>query len=287
MKVLFVVNRRSGARRRDDVEAAIRKACDWEHDFAACEREGLDSTIADAEKSGVHVVFAVGGDGTVHEVGKRLIGRSIALGIVPTGSGNGLARHLGLPIDVRGAIAACGGGRIETVDTATVNGQPFLGTMGLGFDAWVAEAFGSQETRGFKTYLRVALTEIWSYKAQEYEVRADGETIRRRALLLAVANGGQYGNNAWIAPTASLSDALLDVTIVERASVISVLRLFRRSLLPESGVTMLRGKHIEIRRSAPGPAHLDGEPVKLPESVTIDVVPRSLRVLVPDTARGF
>jgi YegS/Rv2252/BmrU family lipid kinase len=287
VKALFVVNRRSGARRRDDVEAAIRNACQWEHDFAACEREALDGIIADAERKDVGVIFAVGGDGTVHEVGKRLIGRSVALGIIPTGSGNGFARHLGLPLNVRGAITACAGGRIETIDTASVNGQPFIGTMGLGFDAWVAEAFGSQEARGFRTYLRVALREIWSYKAQEYEVRAGGETVRRRALLIAVANGGQYGNNAWIAPTASASDGLLDVTIIERASLFSIIRLFARDLRTGGGVTMMRGAHIEVRRSAPGPAHLDGEPIKLPESLTIDVQPRSLRVLLPDVARGI
>jgi len=230
VKALFVVNRRSGARRRDDVEAAIRKACEWEHEFAACEREALDGIIADAERSGVNVIFAVGGDGTVHEVGKRLIGRASALGIIPTGSGNGLARHLGLPIDVAGAIAACGRGRIESVDTALVNGQPFIGTMGLGFDAFVAEAFGSREARGFRTYLRIALSELWSYKPQYYEIRADGDVVKLRALLIAVANGSQYGNDAWIAPNASLQDGVLDVTIIERASLRAALRLFARDL---------------------------------------------------------
>ena len=285
MKALFVVNRRSGARRRDDVVATIRNACTWEHDFAACEREQLDGVIDDAERSGVHVVFAVGGDGTVHEVGKRLIGRAPALGIIPTGSGNGIARHIGLPIDVSRAIASCSGGRIETVDTATVNGQPFLGMMGLGFDALVAGVFASHAARGLLTYLRVAAGEIWSYKPQEYEIRAGNETVRRRAFLIAVANGGQYGNDAWIAPDASLQDGMIDLIIVERASARAVLRLFARDLRDTPGITMLRGTHIEIRRDASGPAHIDGEPLTMPETLTIDVKPQSLRVLLPDARR--
>jgi len=287
VKALFVVNRRSGTRRRDDVESAIRNACEWEHDFAACEREALDGIVADAERNGVDVVFAVGGDGTVHEVGRRLIGHTLALGIVPTGSGNGLARHLGLPIDVRKSIAACKAGRIATIDTASVEGQPFIGIMGVGFDARVADVFASRVGRGLQTYLRVALAEVRSYAPQEYEVRVDGEMIRRRALLIAVANGGQYGNDAWIAPDASVQDGILDITLVERASPRAAWRLFVRELRDAPGVTMLRGRHIEIRRGASGPVHLDGEPLTMPETLTIDVAPQSLRVLLPDAARAI
>ena len=136
MKALFVVNRRSGVKRRGDVVKIIGEACKWEHEIFECETRGdLDSAITEA----FDVVFAVGGDGTVHEVAKRLIGREIALGIVPTGSGNGFARHVGLPSAPRDSLLACRGGRIETIDTAEVNGLPFVGVMGLGFDAWVAD----------------------------------------------------------------------------------------------------------------------------------------------------
>ena len=287
MKALFVVNRRSGAKRRDDIQAIIRNACRWEHEFAECDRESLDATVAGAERNGFHVVFAVGGDGTVHEVAKRLIGRSLALGIVPTGSGNGLARHVGLPIDVVQSLAVCSGGRLDTIDTATVNGTPFIGTMGIGFDAWIAEAFATRAARGWRTYLRVGLNGFWSYEPREYELSIDGQTLRRRALLIAVANASQYGNNARIAPVASLQDGVLDVVIVERRSLRAAARLFAGSLDRAPGITMLRARHIEIRRAASGAAHLDGEPVTLPESLTIDIVPRSLRVLLPDTLRAI
>jgi YegS/Rv2252/BmrU family lipid kinase len=285
VKALFVVNRRSGAKRLDDVETIIRKACGWEHEFAECDRDALDATVSRAERNGFNVVFAVGGDGTVHEVAKRLIGRSLALGIVPTGSGNGLARHLGLPIHVTRSLAACSGGRFDTIDTASVNGTPFISTMGVGFDAWIADAFASRDARGLRTYLRVGLTGLWSYAPQEYELIIDGEKMRRSALLIAVANASQYGNNARIAPVASLQDGVLDVVIVERRSLRAAARLFAGSLHRAPGITMLRARQIEIRRPAGGPAHLDGEPVTLPESLTIKIVPRSLRVLLPDSAR--
>jgi YegS/Rv2252/BmrU family lipid kinase len=282
VKALFVVNRRSGARRRDDVVSTIHKLWRWEHDLVECGApEDLDALISDR----FDVIFAVGGDGTVHEVAKRLIAKPIALGIVPTGSGNGLARHIGLPIDVRRALNVCGDGRVETIDTATVNGRPFIGTMGIGFDAWIAEAFATRGARGFRTYFRVALGGIWSYEPQTYELTIDGERRSESALLIAIANASQYGNNARIAPMASLQDGVLDVVIVARRSVRAAARLFSGKLHGAPNVTMLRAKRIDIRRPQADAAHLDGEPVTLPESLTIEIVPRSLRILLPEGVR--
>ncbi|HEV2721354.1 MAG TPA: acylglycerol kinase family protein, partial [Thermoanaerobaculia bacterium] len=141
MRALFVVNARSGVRRNRDVGALIRSACaHLDYEIVACDaKEQLDGIVARAERDNVDVVYAVGGDGTVHETAKRLIGRRLALGVVPTGSGNGFARQIGLPMDLRASLQSCRGGRIETIDTARVNGLPFVATMGIGFDAAVAE----------------------------------------------------------------------------------------------------------------------------------------------------
>ena len=282
MKALFVVNRRSGVKRRDDVVSTIHRLWRWEHDVAECGApEELDTLISDR----FDVIFAVGGDGTVHQVAKRLIGKAPALGIVPTGSGNGLARHIGVPLDIRRALDVCGSGRIETIDTARVNGTPFIGTMGVGFDAWIAEAFATRGARGFRTYFRVALGGFWSYAPQKYEMIIDGERRSESALLIAIANASQYGNNARIAPMASLQDGVLDVVIVAHRSFRAAARLFSGKLRGAPGVTMLRGRRIDIQRPQPGAAHLDGEPVTLPKSLTIEIVPRSLRVLLPEGAR--
>ncbi len=286
MKALFLVNRRSGVKRRHDLPAIIDKHCPFEHDIRSCERiEDLDAMIAAAIGDRFDLIYAVGGDGTVHEIARRLIGRPAALGIIPVGSGNGFARHIGLPIAVEHSLRACGQGRIATIDTATVNGIPFIGTMGIGFDAWIAAEFASRGVRGLRTYLRVGLSGFFSYQPETYDLDIDGQRLQRRALLIAIANASQYGNNARIAPRASLQDGQLDMVIIERRSIGAAIRLFTGSVDRTAGVTMQRGRHIEIRRSAAGPAHLDGEPMILPELLVIDVVPRSLRILLPDRAQ--
>lgn len=284
MNVLFLANARSGSRRRRNLDAVIRQACgDWTVDVQPCTTiDSLGEMIARALRDEVDVVYAVGGDGTVHEIAKRLIGTRMALGVVPAGSGNGFARHLGLPMDPAASLRACRGARIESIDTATVNGTPFVATMGLGFDAWVADAFAHAGVRGLATYVRVALRGFASYKSEEYEIVVDGVRSVHRALVMAVANASQYGNNARIAPLASLQDGLLDVTVVARAHPIAAARLFTGSLHRARGVTTMRGRRVDITRAAAGPAHLDGEPLTLPEALRVEIVPRSLRVVVPD-----
>jgi diacylglycerol kinase (ATP) len=290
VKTLFLVNSRSGSNRRRDVARLIAATCDWEHEIVPCgSKEELDGIIRDAAARGVRAVFAVGGDGTVHELAKRLLGTDIALGVVPTGSGNGFARHLGLPMDTRKAIRACNSLRVETIDTAKVNGTPFINMMGIGFDAWIAEAFANAGTRGLLTYVRVAVRGFARYKSESYEVTIDGASTRHRAFVIAVANASQYGNNARIAPLASMQDGILDVTLIEHAPLLRVpmlaAQLFGGSLHRARGVITMRGRSITIQRATAGAAHLDGEPVTLPELLTIEIVPRSLRVIVPESAR--
>ena len=292
MKALFIVNRRSGTRRKRDIAEVIKQSCEWDYSIAESSRkEDLDPIIADAAANNVEVVYAVGGDGTVHEVAKRLIKKNLALGILPTGSGNGFARHLGIPMDAKRSLQSCSQQRIVEIDTATVNGTPFVATMGVGFDAWIAEQFASSQTRGFRSYALITLRGLLGYHAVDFDVTIDGEQTKRSALIIAIANASQYGNNARIAPLASLQDSLLDIVIIDRLSLFAVpaaaARLFAGALAGARGVTMLRGKRIEIRRSHAGAAHVDGEPVSMPEQLMIDVVPRSLRVLIPDAVTRF
>jgi len=287
MKALFLVNVRSGTRRGIDVAELLRSECRGsEHKIiAGQEKEELDGIIERAAAEKFDVVFAVGGDGTVHEVAKRLIGKSLALGVLPTGSGNGLARHLGLTFDVLRALDLCGRGSFATIDTAEVNGNAFVGVMGLGLDAMIAHRFAGSEIRGLRTYVKEGLQAFASFRPEEYEIDVDGVSSRRKAVLLAVANSSQYGNNARIAPIASLQDGLLDVVIVERLSMFSapmlLVRLFNGTLHKTDRVTFIRGRNVTIRRSASGPAHLDGEPVTLEETLNVSVRPASLRVLLP------
>ena len=287
MKTLFVINPRSGAKRNYDVATLIRESATAPHESRPCERkEDLDAMLDDAERDGFEIIYAVGGDGTVHEIAKRLIGRPMALGILATGSGNGFARHIGLPMEPRASLRACRGRRIVSIDTAAVNGIPFIGTMGLGFDALVADRFAASKVRGFRTYASIGLRAFFAHEAEEYEVIIDGESQHGRAFTIAIANASQYGNNARIAPHASVTDGQLDVVIVDDLSLVRACallpRLLRGTIDRAKQVTTRRGRHIEVRRASPGPAHLDGEPFTLPALLTIDVRPASLRVLLPD-----
>jgi diacylglycerol kinase (ATP) len=288
VKALFLVNERSGRRRAFDVSQLIRRATEhWSVEIVACGRkEDVDALVDRAEADGVEIVFAVGGDGTVHETAKRLIGRRPALGVLPIGSGNGFARHIGLPVDPEAALLSCRGGRIVTIDTATVNDHPFIGVMGIGFDALIADRFATSNARGLETYVREGLRAFAGFEAEEYEVSIANETIRQRAFVVAVANSGQYGNNARVAPLASLQDGLLDVVIVQESSFLDapllLARLFTGSFHRSGGVRTLQATELTIRRSQAGPAHLDGEPVTLPEELHVRVQPMSLRLLVPD-----
>jgi diacylglycerol kinase (ATP) len=161
--------------------------------------------------------------------------------------------------------------------------------MGIGFDAWIADAFANAGTRGMSTYVRVGLRGFARYAAEEYEVTVDGSMTKHRAFVVAVANASQYGNNARIAPLASMQDGILDVTLIEHAPFFRLpliaARLFAGNVHRARGVVTLRGRSITIRRPSAGAAHLDGEPVTLPDVLTIEIVPRSLRVIVPDSAR--
>lgn len=292
MKALFLINERSGRRRDFDVADVIRRTAPFEHEITGCARkEDVDGIIDRAEADGFDVVFAVGGDGTVHETAKRLIGRKPALGIFPIGSGNGFARHIGLPVDPAVTLESCRGGRIVTIDTAEVNGNPFLGVMGIGFDAEVSDRFASSTVRGLQTYVKEGLRAFAAYHAQEYEVTCAGETRREKAFVIAIANASQYGNNARIAPLASLQDGLLDVVIVHDLTLLNapmlLARLFQGTLHQAGSVSMTQCPDVHIRRPSAGSAHLDGEPFALPQEIHVRIVPQSLRLLVPDSATAI
>lgn len=292
MKAIFIVNERSGKKRTFDIAEVIRNSGVFENEVLSCERkEDLDAIIDRAEREEAGVVFAVGGDGTVHEVAKRLIGRTPALGILPIGSGNGFARHIGLPLDPAMTLDACRAARIVTIDTAAVNGMPFLGVMGIGFDAVVADRFASSNVRGLETYVKEGLRALADFRAEEYEVSCGGVTKREKAFVIAIANASQYGNNARIAPLASLQDGLLDVVIVHDITVLTapllLARLFQGTLHQANTVSSAQCTEVQIRRPSAGPAHLDGEPVSLPEELRVRIVPRSLRLLVPDVVTAI
>ena len=283
MKSIFLINPRSGAR-RVDARAIIGNA----GDTVDCQRkEDLDGIIDAAIAGGYEVVYAVGGDGTVHEIAKRLIGKPAALGIIPTGSGNGLARHLGIPLDPAKAMTS--GREIIAIDAAEVNGAAFVNVMGVGLDAEIAHRFAASGTRGFWTYLKEGLFAFSEYARGEYEIEIGGAAQTHRALIVAVANSSQYGSDARIAPVASLQDGLLNLVIVEDVPIaeapVMITRLFNGTIHESNHVKIIEAPEMIIRRPAAGPAHLDGEPVVLEAELRVRVLPGALKVLVPGGGR--
>lgn len=233
-------------------------------------------------------VIAVGGDGTVNEVARGLVGSQTALAIVPKGSGNGLARSLGLSMKSSKVIDQIVSGRRITIDSCTLNGRPFFCTCGMGFDAAVSMSFAEASTRGPVTYLRTMIDEYRSFTPETYrlDINHGERTFESEAFVLVVANATQYGNNAYIAPEADLCDGELDLAIIRPFPTIEAALvlgdLMRGKLAGNKYYTTERIHSLRIERPTPGPVHIDGEPLELGTTIDIELRPQSLHVIIPE-----
>lgn len=240
-----------------------------------------------AVERGYSGVIAVGGDGTVNETARALCGSSVALGIVPAGSGNGLARHIGIPMDVKSALRIISRRAVRDCDYATANGRPFFCTFGMGFDAAVTHRFSSQGTRGLLTYLTSAVTEFVSYREEHYTIEIDGHAaFDLDAFVVACCNASQYGNNAMIAPYASITDGELDLTIIHKGNPLTKMlvgaELMTGLIMNNAMTDTVRVRRAVITRTAAGPAHIDGEPVQMPERIEVQTHAGQLKIFTND-----
>lgn len=236
------------------------------------------------------VVVAVGGDGTVNEVARSLIHTPTALGIVPCGSGNGLARHLSIPLNPEGALQVIGQCVIGEMDYGRINGTPFFCTCGVGFDAFVSSKFAESGRRGLLTYIENTLVQGLQYKPETYDIEIDDEdggTRHCKAFLIACANASQYGNNVYIAPSASMSDGLMDITIMEPFTVLEApqiaIQLFSKTIGRNSRIQTFRCRRLVIHRKQAGVIHFDGDPKQESADLEIELIPHDIRMVVnPD-----
>jgi YegS/Rv2252/BmrU family lipid kinase len=260
----------------------------FEYEIRLTEHAGHATTIAQqAAEEGVDLVVAVGGDGTVNEVGRALIETQTAMAILPCGSGNGLARHLMLPMDLGKAISLINRFEIHDLDYGTINGMPFFCTCGMGFDAFISMKFAEAGKRGLITYVENVLKEGLKYKPETYELEDETGTKHYKAFLISAANASQYGNNAYIAPQASMSDGLLDVIIMEPFDVLEApqisLDMFNKTLDKNSKIKTFKAKRIHVHRKEPGWIHYDGDPVMTDADIDILLHSKGIKVLVnPD-----
>ncbi len=236
-------------------------------------------------------VLACGGDGTVNETARALCDTGVPLGIIPAGSGNGLARHLCIPIDPMLSLKVIAERHIEACDYATVNGQRFFCTFGVGFDAAVSHRFARMGKRGLATYVKSAFSEYVHFKPQTYTVSANGVAITEEAFLVAVCNASQYGNNAYIAPGASITDGLLDVTVVHSGNPLSAavlgFDLLTGYINRNTLIQTFRAPAAAIYRNHEGEAHLDGEPVMMPDILDFRCHHRGLHIFTPTASTRF
>lgn len=289
-EIVFIVNPISGKESVEDKCKAIDSVLDssiYDYKVLVTERAGHAAEIAKAcSGRGTDIVVAVGGDGTVNEVASGLIGTQTALGIIPCGSGNGLARHLGIPMNHAKAVELLNQCRIESIDYGVVEGHPFFCTCGVGYDAWISHKFAESGKRGVLPYIENAITEFFAYKSEEYSLTVDGRKLEEKAFLMTCANADQWGNNALIAPSASLQDGLLDLCIVKpftpfEAPVLAA-KLMDGRAETSKRVKYMKCQNILIQRSRPGVAHYDGEPCELGSTIHVGIVKSGLRVAVSD-----
>ncbi len=287
--IVFIINPISGTGSKDVIPSLIERHIDrdiYDVELRFTEYAGHAQKIAtQCKDEGKDIVVAVGGDGTVNEVARSIIDSKTALGIVPCGSGNGLARHLMLPMSVKGALDVINVGLIHQLDYGVIDNHPFFCTCGMGFDAFISKKFADAGKRGMLTYLENVLREGLSYEPDTYEITLDGNDAQRyKAFLVSVANASQYGNDAYIAPQASMSDGLLDVVIMEPFDIIEApqvgIELMNKTIDKSSKIKCFKAKDIMIRRSKPGVIHFDGDPVEAGTDLHVTLHTMGIQIVV-------
>ncbi len=287
--ILFVINPISGGKNKAKIPGLIEKTLDiskFTANYSFTEYAGHASIIAEeAANKSFDIIVAVGGDGTINEVASIVLKHNKVLGIIPFGSGNGLARFLKIPLKPSAAINIINNYNISTIDSGLFNGKGFYNMAGMGFDAHISSVFARDKSRGLTGYLKLGLKEVLNYKAQTYQLNIDGIDYTFKAFIISIANSSQYGNNAHIAPSASVKDGLLDVCIVKEFSMFKLPLLAYQMISAGTDnsniVEIIKGKNVKISRVEEGPIHIDGEPFFMGREIEISVAPLSLNIIVP------
>jgi diacylglycerol kinase (ATP) len=289
-KVKIVHNPRSGFIKhpvliRKMIERTLEKAS-FHYDYfeTQCKGHAHEMALA-AEAEGYDAVVAVGGDGTANEVATALLHKNIIMGLIPIGSGNGLARGLGIPVSVRRATRLLFEGRVRRIDAGAIAHRHFFVTSGLGFDALIGKLFDDRSMRGPLPYFYIGVREFFFYHPEVFTLQFNGKTLKIPALLVTLANTPQWGNSIVVAPNALPDDGLLDLCIIHRIGFFSALyhlpKLFTGRLDKIRQYERYQTKSVTITRQKPGPFHVDGEPDEASQVVEASIMPQALQIIVP------
>lgn len=285
--VLFIVNPISGGLNKMFLPNLIDKYLNhqlFDAQIIYTEHHKHAKLLAQEALENYDIIVAVGGDGTLNEVASVLESSGKIMGIIPCGSGNGLARTLGIPLQNGEAISRLNQLNTIKIDTGVINERKFFNMAGMGFDAHISSHFAESEKRGFVGYIKSTLKEIKDYKSQKYCLEIEGKRYEKDAFMLSLANSSQYGNNAYISPNASVQDGLLDICIIKPfpLTVFPFLgyRMFSQTAPKSKYIEIIKAKEFNISREFEGPIHVDGEPLTMGKQLNIYVKPLTLELIV-------
>lgn len=294
-KALLIVNPISGTRSKRGIGKFVSDKLanfDIETEVFRTQKKGDAFLKAkEAAQNGVDMVITAGGDGTVNEAANGIAFSETTLGILPFGSGNGLARTIGIPLDTYEALKIISLGNKLKIDRGMANDIPFYCTFGMGFDANVSEKFSTMKKRGKISYIRSAIREYLNYRSQPYAISINDKIVTEKALLIAVCNASQYGNNAYISPKAKLTDGLLDITLVHSdnplSTMVMAVDLMTGMIDKNRSIETFQTPLATIARIEEGPVHIDGEPFHMGKKIDIRCESESLNVFAPEREQPF
>ncbi|MDR2854146.1 MAG: YegS/Rv2252/BmrU family lipid kinase [Prevotellaceae bacterium] len=289
-KVKVIINPVAGTKSKKSIVESIGHLIDSERfdvEIVYTEYKGHATEItSDAIKNNTDIVLAVGGDGTINEIAKALIDTEVALGIVPCGSGNGLARDLNIPMNVQKALKVLNEAYVKKIDYGIANDNVFFCTCGVGFDAKVSEKALTQTKRGLLMYAKNCLSVFSHFKPEKYKITYEGGVFEDEAFVVTCANISQYGNNAYIAPYADWQDGKMNITILKPLSVLNapkvVVQMFTKKLANNAKFVEYITPEAVIEMEKEGVMHLDGSAIVIDKKeIHVKIIKQGLNVIVP------
>jgi diacylglycerol kinase (ATP) len=287
-KIFFIINPRAGSGKTVLGEnlAAVFHNTDFTADFIYTKHRGHAYELSQkAAAEGYDAVIAVGGDGTINETGRGLMGSNSAMGIVPRGSGNGLARHHKIPLDIRGALEVIKCFHLADHDAVKINEFFSFNVSGIGFDAHVAFLFGKDGKRGFSNYLRLVIKEFPKYREHQFKIESMNRKIISPGFFVSISNGSQFGNNARIAPDAVTNDGKADLTLVRRMSgwkmPFFAMKVFNSTVKSSPFAETDQAAQFVIESDTDAPLHIDGEPAGYSKTFQVNTISNALKLIIP------
>lgn len=287
--LVFVINPKSGVEREKAIQHAIDDRLDMQqftYEIVHTEYAKHGTLLAkEAAAKGAYAVVAVGGDGSVNDVVVGLLGTQTLLAIIPKGSGNGMARTMGIPLKEHEAIDIINKGNITRMDIGYANGTPFISNAGVAFDALISKKFAKSVRRGFAIYSWLVTRHMWTYKEWKWNITIDGKEINPKAFIISVANGKQFGYNFQIAPDASWTDGLFDIIVIKKfpkiLGGIIVLRAMNGTITKSPYVDFYRAKEVTISHPKLELMQTDGDAHACENKIHFKIEKGLQAVLVP------